>query len=308
MRVVSHRFDTTDVDDAVEVFSAAYSGGGLHVSDLGDFHYSQEYTGAPEVATVTQRLGARLESSAEPGDALVVAWTESGRTSYRMGRRQLAADEGMLWSAREPLRADVQQAHIGTINMDRADFEARAARLLGRELFVLPSFVPLQSTSGVDLARRHFRALRDVYLHDDFVDAPLAWHAMKDLTVAVVLAAAGLGDDADPVPPVPSQVRRALTFIDDNVARAISVGDIAAAAGLSARGLQASFRRTTGETPTARLRRARLERVRAELVAADPAVDSVAAIARRWGFTHLGRFAQLYERRYGELPSQTLRR
>lgn len=202
----------------------------------------------------------------------------------------------------------MRQADIGTINVDRADFEARAARLLGREVFVLPSFVPLRSPDGVDLVRRHFRALRATYLRGDFVDAPLAWHAAKDLTTAVVLTAAGLGDDTDGAPPVPPQVRRALTFIDDNLDRSISVGDVAAAAGLSARGLQDSFRRITGETPMARLRRARLDRVRAELVSADAAVDSVAAIARRWGFTHLGRFAQAYERRYGELPSRTLRR
>jgi len=35
---------------------------------------------------------------------------------------------------------------------------------------------------------------------------------------------------------------------------------------------------------------------------------TVAEVAYRWGFTHLGRFAHDYRARYGEAPSTTLRR
>jgi AraC-like DNA-binding protein len=34
---------------------------------------------------------------------------------------------------------------------------------------------------------------------------------------------------------------------------------------------------------------------------------SVAEVAARWGFSHLGRFAAAYRKRYGESPSHTLR-
>jgi transcriptional regulator GlxA family with amidase domain len=34
---------------------------------------------------------------------------------------------------------------------------------------------------------------------------------------------------------------------------------------------------------------------------------SVTDVATRWGFFHLGRFAQAYGQLYGERPSQTLR-
>lgn len=52
----------------------------------------------------------------------------------------------------------------------------------------------------------------------------------------------------------------------------------------------------------------RLARVRDALLAADPVGASVTAAATAWGFTHLGRFSEAYRRRYGELPSVTLRR
>jgi AraC-like DNA-binding protein len=54
------------------------------------------------------------------------------------------------------------------------------------------------------------------------------------------------------------------------------------------------------------LRDARLRRADAELRTAAPD-DTVAAIARGWGFAHLGRFAAAYEAKYGQPPGRTLR-
>jgi AraC-like DNA-binding protein len=51
-----------------------------------------------------------------------------------------------------------------------------------------------------------------------------------------------------------------------------------------------------------------MERAHRNLQSAQPANgESVATIAARWGFTHLGRFAIDYRRRFGSYPSQTLR-
>ena len=55
------------------------------------------------------------------------------------------------------------------------------------------------------------------------------------------------------------------------------------------------------------LRTARYEKVRDALTRADPE-ESVAEIAERWGFTHMGRFSVDYRTRFGETPSATLRR
>ena len=61
-------------------------------------------------------------------------------------------------------------------------------------------------------------------------------------------------------------------------------------------------------TPLAHLRSVRMQRAHRDLQIAEPGDGlSVAAVAARWGFAHLGRFAIEYRRRFGIYPSQTLR-
>ncbi|HEY4373226.1 MAG TPA: AraC family transcriptional regulator [Burkholderiales bacterium] len=106
--------------------------------------------------------------------------------------------------------------------------------------------------------------------------------------------------------PSPRHVRRAIDFMHANIARPIALADIVLASGASARSLQAGFRRFKGSTPMNYLRQLRLNAVRAELL--DPASrDSIASIAQRWGFTHIGSFSAAYQQAYGELPSETYR-
>lgn len=65
---------------------------------------------------------------------------------------------------------------------------------------------------------------------------------------------------------------------------------------------------TLGMPPMQYLRTVRLRGVREELLGLDPEDSTtVAEVATRWGFTHLGRFAQYYRARYGEPPSPTRR-
>lgn len=102
--------------------------------------------------------------------------------------------------------------------------------------------------------------------------------------------------------------RAAKDFIEMHLAEPITVADIAAAAGVSERTLQAAFQSELSTTPTAYVRTRRLERAHADLAdAAATDMVSVTTIAARWGFGHLGRFAAEYKARFGESPSQTLR-
>ena len=84
------------------------------------------------------------------------------------------------------------------------------------------------------------------------------------------------------------------------------MAELAERAGVSSRTLQEAFHRELGVTPLEHLRLVRLDRVRRDLLDADPTATSVTDVAARWGFFHLGRFAQAYRSTFHELPSQTL--
>ncbi|KDN16484.1 AraC family transcriptional regulator [Amycolatopsis rifamycinica] len=108
-------------------------------------------------------------------------------------------------------------------------------------------------------------------------------------------------------PALPRAVRRAMAYCEEHAGEPVSVADMAAAARVSPRTLQDRFRRDFGTTPAAYLRRVRLDRVHQDLlrIADGSTSGTVAEVATRWGFTHLGRFSAYYREAYGQLPSRT---
>lgn len=107
-------------------------------------------------------------------------------------------------------------------------------------------------------------------------------------------------------PGLPMSLRRALLFIAENAGDEIGVQEIAGAVHLSPRAVQYLFRKHLGQTPTEHLRRVRLQRAHRDLAAAHRGATTVSEVARRWGFSHTGRFAVLYRQTYGVSPHVTL--
>jgi AraC-like DNA-binding protein len=105
----------------------------------------------------------------------------------------------------------------------------------------------------------------------------------------------------------PRALRRAISYIDDNVARDVTLAEVAAAASVSLRALQLAFRRHLDTTPSAYLRRARLEQAHQELRRRSPEDTTVTAVAARWGFVNASRFAAHYREAFSQPPGRTLR-
>ncbi len=108
-------------------------------------------------------------------------------------------------------------------------------------------------------------------------------------------------------PAAPRDIKRAVDYIEAHLDMPVTMADLVAASQVPGRTLFQHFRDFKGISPMRYLREARFERVRSSLLAAEPD-ERVTDIAANWGFTHLGRFAVDYRRRYGECPSDTLRR
>lgn len=107
---------------------------------------------------------------------------------------------------------------------------------------------------------------------------------------------------------VPGYLGRAIAYIEANFHQPLSLDQLAAHCGVSARALQLAFMKHKSASPMQHLKSVRLQRVRSALSAEARSSGVVTRIALDHGFSHLGEFASDYKRAFGESPSDTLRR
>ena len=86
-----------------------------------------------------------------------------------------------------------------------------------------------------------------------------------------------------------------------------SISELSAAVGVPERTLRMLSAEFLGMSPLAYARLRRLNLARLALTRTDPGGASVARVARKYGFSELGRFAAAYRAVFGEAPSATLR-
>lgn len=98
-------------------------------------------------------------------------------------------------------------------------------------------------------------------------------------------------------------LERMETYIRQRLCAPISLVDLALAAGLSPRSLNALCHKYYGVSPMVLLRNMRLDAVREKLQSCPGA--NVTRVALDHGFGHLGRFSAYYRERFGELPRDT---
>ncbi|MFJ6653954.1 helix-turn-helix transcriptional regulator [Microbacterium sp. NPDC091313] len=165
-----------------------------------------------------------------------------------------------------------------------------------------------RSTPTPDGARL-WSAAADALALDDGT-SPLRQSVLEDLVVATLLTAFPFVTDAEGAPgrAMPRAMRRACALIEEHLHEPITIPQIAAAARVSVRTLETRFRDVYGLSPRDYLRDARMRAAHDELLRADPKRTTVAAVARRWGLGHAGRFTARYREYYGEGPADTLRR
>jgi AraC-like DNA-binding protein len=258
--------------------------------------------------------------SIDPGKLstfFLVHLVPTGRSEIRIGNSDLigSSEVGAVTSSTTPLRMrwSADCAHL-VLKIERAALERHLCDLLGdvatRPIEFAPG-LPVETGLGAAFRRQIDFVAGELDRDDTLLVSPLGIAAVEQSLMTALLAAqpsnytAALARQASPA--TPRHVMRAEELIRAHPERAITVGNLSEASGVSARTLFEGFRRFRGTTPMALLRMVRLERAYAELQTASP-TENIAGIAFKWGIVHLGRFAQDYRRRFGELPSETLRR
>jgi AraC-like DNA-binding protein len=277
-----------------------------HVARIGNLALSYVAYGA-EVSIDPGKLGSFF----------LIHLVHSGRSEILTGTRALVgcAELGSVTSPTVPLRMhwSADCAHL-VLKIDRTALESHLADLIGatptRPIEFAPE-LPLASGHGAGFRRLIEFVAAELDGEGSLLSSPLGIARIEQTLMTALMTAqpsnysAVLAARASPA--APRHVVRAEDYIRAHADAPITIGALAAASGVSARTLFEGFRRFRGVSPMAALKSIRLEHVHDELKSSDAAA-SVTEVALKWGFVHLGRFAQDYRKRFGHLPSKTLRR
>ncbi|MFT3758934.1 helix-turn-helix domain-containing protein [Thauera sp.] len=109
------------------------------------------------------------------------------------------------------------------------------------------------------------------------------------------------------VKPRDSRIVELCEYLEDHLDRPFNLSDLEAMSGISARVLQQEFRKRTGQSPLQWLRDQRLDKAR-QLLSCPSGETRISQVALVCGFDNFSDFANRYRQRFGELPSETLRR
>lgn len=108
-------------------------------------------------------------------------------------------------------------------------------------------------------------------------------------------------------PPTTWQVRRVQEYIETHWNQPITIASLARATAASTRSIFYHFKNNRGQSPMSFVKQVRLEHARVMLENSGVS-RSVTDIAIECGFGNLGHFAGDYLKRFGEHPSDTLKR
>lgn len=253
----------------------------------------------------------------ELGEFYHFSFPLSGSVAATCGHRDTTAspDHGIIYPPEERTvitRWDAGCTQHG-VRFERSALTRELEHLLGHKVRSPIEFargVDLTSGVAAGLVRLINTLVADLDTGGALVGSP---HMGRQLARTLATALLTCADhqyrgelDAPVVATRPRTVHRAIEAMHADPAHPHTVPELAEIAGCSVRALQHGFAQHVGCAPMTYLRTLRLEAVHEDLRLPDQRA-SIADIAHRWGFRHLGRFAADYRHRYGETPSQTSR-
>jgi AraC-like DNA-binding protein len=207
--------------------------------------------------------------------------------------------------------ADAEQL---ILKVPRSRIESHLADLVGHPIATVIDF-----QIGFDLTTPRGRSLlaavefmaRELDRPGGIAEMPLAREQLETFVLtqlALTVPNPYLDELNRPVEAVsPARLKPVIEYMEMNADEPLTPQELARVGCMSVRTLHATFQQELGMSSMAYLRQIRLDHVRTELLHSRGAVR-VTDVAMRWGFLHPSRFAQQYRDRFGELPSDTVKR
>lgn len=309
---ISFETSGADLGAAIQMYEDAYEGAGFEATRTErPFAFRFRVTGDETMTFRSTRFDARMQGEIETADEYVVMWLADGGGTVDVGRQEVSFAPGtpMMFPTGRPFAFDLQDVRQSLVQFDRSFLERIAAEEHGTQ----PAPVVFDHTRQPrkeDLRGWNTQVARaaEVVLGRGQTSPLVLGETARETARALLrtFPHTVLAPDVPLPQGATGRVREAVEYMHAFAHTPISTTDVAEHVGLSVRGLQQAFQRQIGAAPNGMLRGIRLDRVRQELSAASPGQLTVASVAVRWGFAHLGRFSGAYAARFGEYPRDTL--
>lgn len=311
-------FHSSDLDEVRDRVAGIFCPHDLKVTGR-NHHIDASMHHAPIGGVSLNRLRYGATVAIDPGclkDFLLVMMPLSGSADIHCGDQSICSTPTLAsvvtptLPMRETNHADSDQIMV---RIERPLLERICAQHLGHELRR-----PIEFQLGMDMSQSDCESWLALvaYLVAELgregtpLLSPLAQAQVEHLVVTTLLLMQPHNFRKEllrPAPPLaPSYVKRIEEYIEVHADQSLTIGKLAAYAGVSTSALFAGFREFRNTSPMAHLKSVRLQRVHDDLRRASPCSDTVTKVAMRWGFIHLGHFSANYRRKFGESPSETL--
>ncbi|MGK9148285.1 helix-turn-helix transcriptional regulator [Plantibacter flavus] len=308
----AERFEVAgdEIAQAHEVFGGAYNAGEMIIEPTeAQFTYRYTSIGDDELTLRGSQFAGHVTGTVLTQGEYVVSWLTAGEGATDLAGKpvRLAHGQPAMFVNDQLSQFDFTDYRQNLMHFDGAFLERVAADVEGSSGPIL--FDTTARPTGEAL-RRWAASVTGVarVIYDDDSSPLLRSEANRTAAIALLetFPHTALHAPVDVGISASGKTRAAVEFMIANAHLPIRTEQVAEAAGMSLRSLQSAFRREYDITPLDYLRRIRLDRVQEELRLGDASTTTVAAIAGRWGFAHLGRFSASYTSRFGEYPSTTL--
>jgi AraC-like DNA-binding protein len=313
-------FRTTSPDRAIHLCEAAFYPHRLRLLGRSDgFGLTQRVTrvGPITVGDITYETDVGLGFDETRADYHVCVplkgWLESRHRGQQLTSTPALASvyrpDGELTVPRWPGGSRHLAVKIDQVAVERA-LETLVGSPVGSPI-AFNAALPVQAGAAHSWVRLLLMAHRQIDGPDSLMRHAVVWEPLVESLIHGLLLVAehpyrqALAAPAEPGRP--AAVREAMDIVEAGPHLPLTTSTLAKQCHVSVRTLQEGFQRHLGMSPMAYVRVVRLRRAHRDLRSADPSNCTVAAIAHRWGFTHLGRFATAHKTTYGQTPLQALR-
>ncbi|MEH6581187.1 MAG: helix-turn-helix transcriptional regulator [Halioglobus sp.] len=251
------------------------------------------------------------------GEASVIFGYGSGRpsTTSLNGQSFNGNDHGLIITRNSKVtHKRARESYEYVFSCPATAVERKLQSLLNRHLsrrIVFGHTVEMRSPVGVRARSAISNIMNRLDSNPQLLESPLVLANFEDLLLEVILSLPSNYSDelfsSQKLSTAPSIVTRAEAFMNSRANTPITMSDVFTHVGCSRNTLFNNFRKFRGYTPWEFLTTTRLELVHQQLLAPQEG-NSVTSIAQLLGFSHMGRFSQMYRKRYGERPSETIKR